>query len=168
MRHIELIILLLVLPATCLAAPWSHELPIGDGYSIVVSTTVSALCKHGRTVLDPSDYHTSRIDQYATTRDHVFVRAHTTSFILAKADDSVIGPLSESDFARHPVVLASASLEWKEPRNPHPYWLALLFLLVNPFFILPTAAVILLVLATLSTALRRRKHARPDALDSST
>ncbi len=165
-RRCGLAITLFLLPATCVAAPWSYDLPIGDGYSITVSTTMSVVLKGNRTVLDPGNDRSSRIDQYATTRGHVFIRASTASFILAKADDSVIGPLSESEFAQHPVVLASGRLKWREPHPPHWHTLSFLALiLVNPAVLLGMALVLLLVVAMLSMIVRRLRRARPEVLD---
>jgi len=114
-------IVLLLLPVTCLAGPWGdYELAIGDGYSIIVFTEGTVCAKNRRTVLNLGDYQAT-ISQYATTKQHIFIRDYTRFFILDKSDDSVMGPLSESDFAKHPAVVASGPLKWKEPRNPHPY-----------------------------------------------
>jgi len=165
-RYSGLLIALFLLPATCLAAPWSYDLPIGDGYSITVSTMMSVVSKDNRVVLDPGNDPSSRINRYATTRGHVFIRAYTTFFILDKANDSVIGPLSESEFTQHPVVLASGKLKWKEPHPP--YWYTLFFLalaLVNPAVLLGMALVLLFVVALLSLAYRRLRHTRPEVSD---
>lgn len=155
-------IVLFLLPATCLAAPWSYELPIGDGYSIVVSTTMSVLCaKDRRVVLDPGGYDGPRIDRYATTQRHIFVRTYTGFFILDKRDDSVIGPLSGADFERHPIVLASGPLHWRQPHQPYGDTLFfLLLILMNPAFGLGIALVLLLIVATLSLAYRRLRSER--------
>ena len=40
-------------------------------------------------------------------------------FIVSKADDSVIGPLSKTDFVNHSNVLSVDSIEWKVPKNPN-------------------------------------------------
>lgn len=127
-------IVLLLLPATCLAAPWGdYELPIGDGYSILVFTEGAACLKDGRTVLKPDDYPGIEpcISRYATTKQHIFVQASTAFFLVAKRDDSLIGPLSGAEFEQHPTVLASGPLDWRQPQNPHPYRGILLLLLVD-------------------------------------
>ncbi len=134
-RHCGLMIVLLVLPATCLAAPWGdYELAIGDGYSIIVFTEGTVWAKDGRVVLDPGDYQgaPSCIDRYAATRRHIFVRNYTAFFVLAKGEDSVIGPLSGAEFEQHPIVRASGPLDWRQPHNPHPYPGILLLLLGSP------------------------------------
>lgn len=160
-RHCGLMIVLLLLPTTCLAAPWGYELPIGDGYGIIVSTMGTVCAKGSRVVLDPGDYQgaSSCIDQYATTRRHIFIRDYTAFFILSKGDDSVTGPLSGAEFEQHPIVLASGPLDWREPRHPHQYGTILLLLLINPFFVLPAAMVLLFVVAMLSLAYRRLRSA---------
>jgi hypothetical protein len=165
MRRCGLMIVLLF-PATCLAAPWSYDLPIGDGYSITVSTTVSVVSKGNRGVLDPGNDRSSRIDRYATTRGHVFIRAYPTFFVLDKANDSVTGPLSESEFAQHPVVLASGKLKWKEPHPPFSYTLFFLLLfLVNPIFCLLAVMTLLFVVAIPLMVRRVLRHVKPEALD---
>lgn len=134
MRRIGLTILFVLLPMKCLAAPWGdYKVAIGDGYHISVYTEGTSCDKDNRAVLQfRSDERASRsIARYAATRRHIFVAASRLSgenaaasrtlFVICKDDDSVIGPLSESEFEQHPIVRASGSLNWRVPQNPHPY-----------------------------------------------
>ncbi|MCL4473909.1 MAG: hypothetical protein M1539_02960 [Actinobacteria bacterium] len=119
MKRIAIVLTLLLLAPFCLATGWNdYTLDIGDGYDVFRANSLDVCIgkSSGSLILCPSNYdNVGPIDQYITTPQHIFTKnlgrkprnlfegdtfqdidsSKTFYFIIYKANDEVIGPLTE-------------------------------------------------------------------------
>lgn len=130
-------------PTCCFATGWTDfELAIGDGYRIVKGNSIDVMVcnENHRVILLPRAYpDVGPIVRYSTTDRLILTRnigrkprnlfkgdgfqdpdrKKEFFFIITKESDEVNGPLSRSEFERHPFMASVSPLDWKVPRNPH-------------------------------------------------
>jgi hypothetical protein len=147
MRYAATFVILLAIPARCLATGWAdYSIKLGDGYEIVRCNSIDVpLCRNGFVILSPTNCpDVGPIVKYAVTRRFIFVETvGSTSrkrqadgrvletveidptrqffFILVKGEDRVFGPLAKADFDAHPTVKGADKVSWRIRRNPMPF-----------------------------------------------
>ncbi|MHB8858861.1 MAG: hypothetical protein ACYC6Z_05170 [Thermoleophilia bacterium] len=190
MKRIAIVLTLLLLAPFCLATGWNdYTLDIGDGYDVFRANSLDVCIgkSSGSLILCPSNYdNVGPIDQYITTPQHIFTKnlgrkprnlfegdtfqdidsSKTFYFIISKANDEVIGPLTEDEFARRPEVTDLERLNWQTPHNPNfllPILGSLMFLAISipilaiKFFWITVPATIVSILLLEHGRKKRRK-----------
>ncbi len=127
------------------ASGWNdYELKIDPEYRIVRCNTLEVCLGRtngGSLIYSPSQFAgTGPIVQYNVTPTHVFLHTLGRSprnlfagdtfenvdstaeyfFILDKATDNLMGPMTAQEFSFHSLVKESDGMTWKVPANPHP------------------------------------------------
>ena len=131
-----------------------YNMSIGDGYGYAhcnpIETGIYDVDSNA-VVFSPYDFAgVGPIKAYAVTSTHIFLRnvgrknrslfaddmfqsvdeTRTFYFIISKADDSTIGPLTKHQFDANAVVLDTRQIVWRTPRNPVLNYILLFLILV--------------------------------------
>ena len=192
MKRITIMLAVLLTTLVCHAVGWNDfTLDIGDGYNVFRANSMDVcIGKADRSlILYPRDHDkVGPVVRYITTPDYILTKnfgriprnlfegdtfqnvdpSQEYFFVIAKANDEVLGPFLEDEFMKRPEVTSLGDLDWLIPKNPN-FWLPLFGSLMFLVIAIPILAIkffwitVLMIVAVLLLIRHIRKKRKEKA-----